>query len=158
MLFMPFWACHPLSTERYITVRDEEMNEKCVMIIDEALPTGETANVAAILGITLGGKLPEAVGQSVVDGAGNSHTGVIKIPVPILKADRETIGKLRLRLYEQPFSELTSVDFTDLAQGCKTYDEFVDKMSYTSALDYIGLAVYGDKRMVNKLTGSLPLM
>lgn len=134
------------------------MNEKCVMIIDEALPTGETANVAAILGMTLGGKLPEAIGQSIVDGAGNSHTGVIKIPVPILKADRETIGKLRLRLYEQPFSELTSVDFTDLAQSCKTYDEFIDKMSYTSALDYIGLAVYGDKRMVNKLTGSLPLM
>lgn len=134
------------------------MNEKCVMIIDEALPTVETANVAAILGMTLGGKLPEAIGQSIVDGAGNSHTGVIKIPVPILKADRETIGKLRLRLYEQPFSELTSVDFTDLAQSCKTYDEFIDKMSYTSALDYIGLAVYGDKRMVNKLTGSLPLM
>ncbi len=134
------------------------MNEKCVMIIDEALPTGETANVAAILGITLGGKLPEVVGQSVVDGVGNFHMGVIKIPVPVLKADRETIRKLRLRLYEKPFEELTAVDFTDLAQGCKTYEEFVDKMSYTSALDYLGLAVYGDKRMVNKLTGSLPLM
>lgn len=134
------------------------MNEKCVMIIDEALPTGETANVAAILGITLGGKLPEVVGQSVVDGVGNFHMGVIKIPVPVLKADHETIRKLRLRLYEKPFEELTAVDFTDLAQGCKTYEEFVDKMSYTSALDYLGLAVYGDKRMVNKLTGSLPLM
>lgn len=134
------------------------MDEKCVMIIDEALPTGETANVAAILGITLGGKLQEVVGQSIVDGVGNFHMGVIKIPVPVLKADRKTIRKLRLRLYEKPFEELTAVDFTDLAQGCKTYDEFVDKMSYTSSLDYIGLAVYGDKRMVNKLTGSLPLM
>lgn len=134
------------------------MNEKCVMIIDEALPTGETANVAAILGITLGGKLQEVVGQSIVDGVGNFHMGVIKIPVPVLKADRKTIRKLRLRLYEKPFEELTAVDFTDLAQGCKTYDEFVDKMSYTSSLDYIGLVVYGDKRMVNKLTGSLPLM
>lgn len=134
------------------------MNEKCVMIIDEALPTGETANVAAILGITLGGKLQEVVGQSIVDGVGNFHMGAIKIPVPVLKADRKTIRKLRLRLYEKPFEELTAVDFTDLAQGCKTYDEFVDKMSYTSSLDYIGLVVYGDKRMVNKLTGSLPLM
>lgn len=144
--------------EKYTIVRDEEMDEKCVMIIDEALPTGETASVAAILGITLGGKLQEVVGQSIVDGVGNFHMGVIKIPVPVLKADRKTIRKLRLRLYEKPFEELTAVDFTDLAQGCKTYDEFVDKMSYTSSLDYIGLAVYGDKRMVNKLTGSLPLM
>ena len=136
------------------------MNEKCVMIIDEALPTGETANVAAILGITLGGKLPEVVGQSVVDGVGNFHMGVIKIPVPVLKADRETIRKLRLRLYEKPFEELTAVDFTDLAQGCKTYDEFVEKMSHVpeSTLQYFGVAICGPKKKVNKLTGSMPLL
>lgn len=134
------------------------MNQKCVMIIDENLPVGEIANTAAILGITLGGKTPEAVGESVRDGAGNMHIGVIKIPVPILKASREAIGKLRLRLYERQFGNLTAVDFTDLAQSCKTYDEFIDKMSYTSELNYIGLALCGDSRMINKLTGNLPLM
>ena len=64
------------------------MNEKCVMIIDESLPLGEIANTAAILGITLGGKMPQAVGEDVRDGAGNAHIGVIRIPVPILKASR----------------------------------------------------------------------
>lgn len=134
------------------------MNDKCVMIIDEALPLGEIANTAAVLGITLGAKFPEAVGENVSDGAGSPHAGVIKIPVPILKARREDIGKLRLKLYERQFGDLAVVDFTELAQSCKTYDEFIDKMSYTSTLDYIGLALYGDKRKINKLTGNLPLM
>lgn len=134
------------------------MNKKCVMIIDESLPLGEIANTAAVLGVTLGGKLPEAVGESVVDGTGNSHVGVIKIPIPILKANRKEIGKLRLRLYEEQFKDLTAVDFTGLAQSCKTYEEYIDKMSYTSELDYIGLAICGDKRKINSLTGNLPLL
>lgn len=132
------------------------MNEKCVMIIDEALPPGEAANAAAVLGITLGGKVPDMIGAEVGDGAGNSHAGVIKIPVPILKASRAELGRLRLRLYKE-FAELTVVDFTDLAQGCRTYDEFIDKMSYTSELNYIGLAICGDKKKISRLTGNFPL-
>ena len=34
-------------------------NEKCVMVIDEHLPMGLIANTAAIMGITLGKKMPE---------------------------------------------------------------------------------------------------
>lgn len=37
-------------------------NEKCVMVIDEKLPLGVIANAAAIMGITLGKKMPEVVG------------------------------------------------------------------------------------------------
>lgn len=133
------------------------MNEKCVMIIDEALPHGEAANTAAVLGITLGGRIPNVIGADVGDGAGYSHAGVIRIPVPILKASRDEIGRLRLRLYKE-FADLTAIDFTDLAQSCRTYDEFIDKMSYTSTLGYIGLVVYGDKQKINKLTGNLPLL
>ena len=133
------------------------MNEKCVMIIDADLPLGEIANTAAVLGITLGGRIPNVVGADVGDGAGNYHAGVIRIPVPILKASRDEIGKLRLRLYKE-FADLIAIDFTDLAQSCRSYDEFIDKMSYTSTLGYIGLALYGDKQKINKLTGNLPLL
>lgn len=42
-------------------------NEKCVMIIDEALPLGIIANTAAILGITMGMKMPDVVGRDVAD-------------------------------------------------------------------------------------------
>ena len=43
-------------------------NEKCVMVIDKALPLGMMANTAAIMGITLGQKMPEVVGVDVARG------------------------------------------------------------------------------------------
>ncbi len=110
------------------------------------------------MGITLGGRISGSIGADVRDSAGNSHIGIIKFPVPVLKANREALKSLRFKLYDRQFSDLTAADFTDLAQSCKTYDEFIDKMSYSRELNYIGLAIFGDKRKVAKLTGSLPLM
>lgn len=105
-------------------------NEKCVMVIDENLPLGIIANTAAIMGITLGKEMPE-----------------------VIKAIRE-------KLYEPEFSELTVVDFTELAQGCRTYDEFTGKMGEVSSeeLNYFGIAFCGAKKKVNKLTGSMALL
>ncbi len=43
------------------------------------------------------------------------------------------------------------VDFSDLAQGCKTYDEFIEKMKLVSEteLHYFGIAICGAKKKVN---------
>ena len=135
-------------------------NEKCVIIVDENLPLGIIANTAAILGITMGMKMPDVVGNDVLDLEGNPHMGIIQFPVPILKGNIGILKKLRTRLFEPQFSELTVVDFSDLAQGCKTYNEFIGKMANTSEsrLNYIGIAVCGNKKQINKLTGSMPLL
>ena len=65
---------------------EEKIESKgCVIVIDEALPAGVAANAAAIIGITLGRRFPEAVGADVTDGGGIMHSGIIQIPVPVLK-------------------------------------------------------------------------
>lgn len=135
-------------------------NEKCVMVIDEKLPPGVVANTAAIMGITLGKKMPEAVGADVYDRTGNAHLGIIEFPVPILKGNSGIIRAIREKLYEPDFAELTAVDFSDLAQSCKTYVEFTQKMKNADEADlnYLGIAVCGAKKKVNKLTGSLALL
>lgn len=135
-------------------------NEKCVMIIDENLPVGIIANTSAILGITLGMKMPDVVGNDVIDRDGNVHMGIIKLPVPVLKGNNEQIKELRSKLFSDEYNDLTVVDFSDLAQNCKFYEEFVDKMSDCpeSALTYIGIAICGNKKKINKLTGNLPLL
>lgn len=135
-------------------------NEKCVMIIDEQLPAGIIANTAAILGITLGRKMPEIVGTDVADKNGNFHLGIIEFPIPVLKGSPSLIKEIREKLYLPEFSDLTVVDFSDLAQGCKTYDEFISKMADTpeSALEYLGIVLCGAKKKVNKLTGALGLL
>ena len=125
-------------------------NEKCVMVIDEHLPLGIIANTAAIMGITLGKKMPEVVGADVTDKTGNEHLGIIEFPVPILKGNAEIIKEIREKLYEPDFSDLTVVDFSDLAQGCKTYDEFIEKMKDVSEIDlnYFGIAICGVNKKV----------
>ena len=135
-------------------------NEKCVMVIDEHLPLGLIANTAAIMGITLGKKMPEVVGADVTDKTGNEHLGIIEFPVPILKGNAESVKAIRDKLYEPDFSDLTVVDFSDLAQSCKTYDEFIGRMKEASEaeLNYLGIAICGAKKKVNKLTGSMALL
>ena len=135
-------------------------NEKCVMVIDESLPLGIIANTAAILGITLGRQMPEVVGADVTDQSGHVHLGIIEFPVPILRGTTESIKEMREKLYQPDYADLTVVDFSDLAQGCKTYEEFIEKMSGVpeSELQYFGVAICGPKKKVNKLTGSMPLL
>ena len=116
-------------------------NEKCVIVMDEGLPLGLIANTAAILGITLGKTLPEVVGAAVEDASGQSHLGIIEFPVPILRSTSEAIKVLRERLYLLEFQELTVVDFSDLAQSCKTYTEFAERMTQApeNSLNYLAV-------------------
>lgn len=134
-------------------------NEKCVLVLDGHLPSGMIANTAAILGITLGKLMPEVVGSDVADRDGNGHAGIIEFPVPVLRAEPEKLREIRRKLYLPEFRELTAVDFSDLAQSCKTYEEFIGKMAEApeGGLSYLGIAICGAKKKVNKLTGNMPL-
>lgn len=135
-------------------------NEKCVMVVEEGLPLGIMANTTVIMGITLGKRMPKIVGADVADKSGKVHAGIIEFPVPILKGTPEIIKEIREKLYQPEFGGLTVVDFSDLAQGCKTYEEFIGKMAEMPECDlqYLGLAICGDKKKVNKLTGSMSLL
>ncbi|MCD8167844.1 MAG: DUF2000 domain-containing protein, partial [Clostridiales bacterium] len=58
------------------------------------------------------------------------------------------------------YSDLMVVDFSDVAQGCRTYDEFIDKAAKAEEKEfqYLGIGICGSKKLVNKLTGNLPLL
>ncbi|WP_416325936.1 DUF2000 domain-containing protein [[Eubacterium] hominis] len=132
-------------------------NVKCVMVIDESLPLGIAMNTAGVLGISLGKKIPECVGVDVMDQDGIAHAGTIQIPVPILKMSGEELKELVHQVKND--EELTMLDFTDIAQGCKVYDEYIERSAQhkTEEFTYYGIALFGNKKKVNKLTGSLPL-
>ena len=138
------------------------MNEerKCVMIVDESLPLGIIANTTAILGNTLGSHYPGAVGKNVLDKNENEHLGIIEIPIPILKGNKELLNNLRDTLYKEEYKDMIVADFSDVAQSCKTYDEYIQKISKVASnnINYFGIAIYGTKKQVNKLTGSIGLL
>ena len=113
-----------------------------------------------ILGVTLGKLAPQIVGEDVVDQSGNSHLGVVAIPVPILSVSKEKLKTIREQLYQPEFSDLIVVDFSDVAQSCKNYPEYIEKAAAVTEeeITYFGIGIYGPKKRVNKLTGDLPLL
>lgn len=138
----------------------ERQNMKCVMVIDEHLPLGLIANTAAILGATLGRRVPELIGTDVSDASGRTHPGIVAVPVPVLKGDAECVRNLRETLFQEGYEDVFTVDFSELAQGCKEYGDFIEKMERTGGgdLQYLGVALCGAAKKVNRLTGSLPLL
>jgi hypothetical protein len=133
---------------------------KCVMIIDSELPVGIVANTAAILGITLGKHIPDQIGEDVTDASGRSHMGIITTPVVMLRGSKAALKDLRQRLYTPEFTDMTIVDFSDVAQSCNRYSDYIAKAATTPEQDhtYFGIALYGDRKKINKLTGSMPLL
>jgi len=77
---------------------------------------------------------------------------------PILTADAEAIK--RIRLEASGTEDLLVVDFTDAAQTPRDYREYLENISGvpTEDLKYLGVALYGSKKPVNKLTGGLSLL
>ncbi|MBA4538130.1 DUF2000 domain-containing protein [Bacillus aquiflavi] len=136
------------------------METKCVMVIDANLPTGLIANTTAVLALTLGKEIDGIIGPDVKDGSGHSHIGITTTPIPILKGNSEKIKQLREKVYDEEFSDLLVVDFSNAAQTTKNYEEYTQKIAAFSATDlkYLGIALYGDKKKVNKLTGSIALL
>lgn len=135
------------------------MDEKCVMIIDEDLPIGLIANTTAVLGATLGKINNRIIGSDICDLDNNIHPGIVNIPIPILKANSQIIREL-LDKTNNYLDEISVIDFCNLAQSCKDYEDYTSKMKFTSekTLNYSGICLYGNKKRINKLTGNLPLL
>jgi hypothetical protein len=131
---------------------------KCVMVLDEGLPLGLAVNTAGVLALTLGREIDSIIGEDVQDASGRVHRGITTHPIPILKAAHDLIKDIRLRAGDT--DGLLLVDFTDAAQTTTTYDAYTTKIGAMSSdeLRYLGIALYGDKKLVNRLTGSLPLL
>ena len=133
---------------------------KCVMVIDKELPLGLIANTAAVLAVSLGSKIQDIVGEDVLDGDGSVHPGITQATISLLGGDNALIHTLRQKMIAQAHAELYYVDFCDVAQRSKRYEEYRDSLSNCSqaALNYLGLALYGPNKLVDRLTGNIPLL
>jgi hypothetical protein len=132
---------------------------KCVIVIDQNLPTGVIANTIAVLAINLGKMFPEFIGHDFKDNAGDSHHGITTIAIPILKSSRALLKNMRqtMKTYEP---DLIVIDLITVTQTTKNYADYVRQFESTPVeqLEYLGLALYGSIKIVNKFTGSLGLL
>lgn len=139
------------------TVEIDLVAMKCVVVVNEELPIGLKANAASVITMTLGKQVPALVGPDVKDADGILHPGIVLIPVPILTAAPD---KVRAIWESAGEGDIVRVGFSSLAQSCRTYDEYLERMAATPSgdLDSAGVGLFGVKKLVNRLAGSLPLL
>jgi hypothetical protein len=126
-----------------------------VVVVDEELAPGLAANAAAVLAMTLGTKVPALVGEAFVDGAGAEHPGLITTGLPVLRAKAGDLPTLREKAVA---ADVGVVGFPRVGQTTTDYEHFRTMVSTADSPEYLGLAFYGDGKVLRKLTGSLGLL
>jgi hypothetical protein len=133
------------------------MSERCVIVVDQDLPPGLAANAAAVLALTLGAREPALVGPDLVDADERVHPGLFPAGLPVLKAPPDRLVALRAGADEAGVGVIAMPRF---GQQTNDYDEVRAAVARTPAaeLRFAGVALYGDRRPVGRLTGNLPLL
>ena len=133
------------------------LTNKIVVVISADAPVGVALNPAALLGVGLGHRHAETVGDDTVDAGGNPHTGMSVYPIPVLKATPERLSELRAQAAAR--DDVVVHDMNQIAQQARTYQQMSDTLAGTKPEDveYLGLAIHGPRAAVDSLTGALAL-
>jgi hypothetical protein len=136
----------------------EKVENKCAVVVSDSLETGLAINAASVLSLTLGHRVEGLVGIDVKDADGVVHPGIAYVPIPVLKTDFNTVGKIVQSAASD--DQIFFVSFSALAQSCRVYEDYIERMAATptAELAIIGVGLYGPRKRINKLVGSLPLM
>ncbi len=132
---------------------------KCVMVVDSTLPSGLIANTAAVLGLSLGNHIPGLIGPDITDSGGELHKGITAVPIPVLGSNRDELSRI-YRACQTKRPDLTVIGFSTIAQDCHTYAEYMALTGERPSQEtqYLGLCIYGSRKVVNSLCGQLKLL
>jgi len=133
------------------------MEHKAVIVLCDDLPTGLKANIAAVMGMSLGRYRPDLVGPEAQTADGATLPGITTVPVPILTTDEAGLAEI----FASAHGALDLVaPFGSAALTTKNYADYTAKLATLSdaGQGIKGLLLFGDKKTVNKYVGQLPLL
>ena len=131
--------------------------QRCVIVVDAALPVGKAANAAAVIALTVGQRHPELVGAALVDADGIAHPGLIPIGIAVLAAGREELPGIRAKGVE---IGCDVVDFPVQGQETNDYQAFCDAVGKVATVDlnYLGVALIGEKKPISRIVANIGLL
>jgi len=129
---------------------------RCTIIIDKDLPAGLAMNAASVIGISFGRTTENLVGPDMQSLDEVNYPGVIYSPLPVLLAPGDYIRELQRIAKEEG---IYAMPFSALAQSCKTYDEYGERISSVSSenIELVAIGLIGPKKRITRLTGNLAL-
>lgn len=130
---------------------------KTVMLVDDALPLGLAVNAASISAAMVAHAHPELMGSDVAV-KDFKLPGVVLAPLPVLACRSDRLATIWATVREDD-DEIRGLPFTRLAQSCKTYEEYLDRIAAVTATELVlaSLALVGPRKAVTRLTGDFAL-
>jgi hypothetical protein len=123
---------------------------KIAVLLRDDLESWQRLNVTAFLVSGLGTELPEVIGEPYEDADGTPYLPMIRQPVMIFEASKETLTAAHSRALTRalPRSVFTSDLFTT---GNDRDNRAAVRAVPAGELDLVGLAVYGPRNGVDKV-------
>lgn len=130
---------------------------RCTIVIAHSLSAGLAINAASVIGISFGRIVENLVGPDMQSQDEVNYPGVIYSPLPVLRAPEAYIRELVI--YAQNNAGIHAMPFSALAQSCRTYDEYGERISSVNSdnIELVAVGLIGPKKEIAKMTGSLPL-
>ncbi|ORM71637.1 DUF2000 domain-containing protein [Pantoea rwandensis] len=132
-------------------------HHRCTIVIDNQLPAGLAMNAASVIGISFGKLIENLVGPDRQSEDGLNYPGVIYAPLPVLLAEGNTLRELQK--ISSADTEIFAMPFSALAQSCKTYDEYGERIAsaISDNIELVAIGLIGPKKKITRLTGNLKL-
>ncbi|MEO3875745.1 DUF664 domain-containing protein [Nonomuraea sp. B12E4] len=130
---------------------------KLVLVISADLPAAWAVNAAAVLGLSMGGRLPVPPAPDAKDASGGLHAGLNPHPVPVLSATPEQLRGLYAKARAR--EDVVTVGFNEVARQARDYDDYLAALAATPGeeIDFVAVAVFGPRNRVTALTKRFPL-
>jgi len=131
-------------------------DRKIVIVMSSTLPRGASDNRAAVLATGLAFKHPEIIGPPPVTADGVEISAFTSMPIVVLSTPSDcSLVELSQRATT---AGCTCLIFLQRAQGMRSYEAYRESISSSrfDTLDIDAALFLGEKRIINKLTGSFP--
>lgn len=135
----------------------DDSQHRCTIVIDKDLPPGLAINAASVIGISFGKMVENLVGPDMQSIDDINYPGVIYSPLPVLLASADYIRQLQTTA--EIDNEIYIMPFSSLAQSCKTYQEYEERISSVKSenIELVAIGLIGPKKKITRMTGNLPL-
>jgi hypothetical protein len=119
---------------------------RSAIIVDKELPSGLAMNAISVIGISFGKLTSNLVGPDLKSQDDVQYPGVIYPPLPILTSTVSVLHDIQKAMEGE--DNCVVMPFRKLAQSCKTYEEYEERLSNTKAKDIqlTGIGIIGPKK------------